>query len=135
MNKTIWKKIHKEYTIIKILEISMMAFLMLMSISGAVPLSIAKKVNLSDTSPNSSAIASFNGQLYIAFLSEGNSNLNLICSTDDGKTFGNKYTSTEASSDSQVLCMHNGNLYLAWKGKDNDKLNVAQVTEVTSGKI
>jgi hypothetical protein len=56
-------------------------------------------------------------------------------SADGGKTFGNKYTSTETSSDAPVLCMHNGNLYIAWKGKDNDNLNVAQVTEVTSGKI
>ncbi len=45
----------------------------------------SNKVILSDMSPNSSAIASFNGQLYLGFLSEGNNNLNVIYSTDSGK--------------------------------------------------
>jgi hypothetical protein len=95
----------------------------------------SNKIILSDKSLNSPAIVSFNGQLYLAWKDDGNNNLNMMYSADGGKTFGNKYTSTETSSDAPVLCMHNGNLYIAWKGKDNDNLNVAQVTEVTSGKI
>jgi YVTN family beta-propeller protein len=57
MNKTIWKKIQKEYAIIKILEISIMAFLMLMSISGAVPFAYitnagSNTVSVIDTATN-----------------------------------------------------------------------------------
>jgi hypothetical protein len=128
MKEITCNKICKGYTRITVLAITLLALVMFVSITDAVPLSIANKVNLSDTSPNSPAIASFNGQLYIAFLSEGSSNLNIRYSTDSGKTFGNKYTSTEASFDAPVLCMHNGNLYIAWNGKDNDNLNVAQIT-------
>ncbi len=88
---------------------------------------INDKVILGDTSLVSLTLASFNNRLYIGWKGDGNDNLNVMYSTDNGKTFGNKYTSPETSLESPALCVHNGNLYIAWKGDGNDNLNVAQV--------
>ena len=84
---------------------------------------------LGDTSPVSPAIASWNENLYIAWKGDGNNNLNLMYSADDGETFQNKYTSPETSPEPPALCVHNGNLYIAWKGNGNDNLNVARVDQ------
>jgi hypothetical protein len=48
-------------------------------------------------------------------------------SGDNGRTFGNKYTSNETSKDAPVLCSHNNGLFIAWKGVGNLQLNVASV--------
>ncbi len=88
------------------------------------------KVTLADTSPVSPTLASLNDQLYISWKGDGNNNLNVMCSSDDGKTFGYKYTSPETSPESPSLCAHNGQLYIAWKGDGNNNLNVAQVTVI-----
>ncbi|RSL16088.1 hypothetical protein EDE15_1597 [Edaphobacter aggregans] len=85
------------------------------------------KVTLGDTSPKSPSIASLNGNLYIAWKGDGNDNLNVMGSGDNGLTFGGKFTSPETSPQSPSICAHNGNLYIAWKGDGNDNLNVAQV--------
>jgi len=85
------------------------------------------KVTLPDTSPKSPALASLNGRLYLGWKGDGNDNLNVEYSADDGVTFGNKYTSPETSPQAPALCVHNGNLYIAWKGDGNDNLNVARV--------
>jgi hypothetical protein len=86
-----------------------------------------QKQTLGDTSPLSPSLASLNGRLYIAWKGDGNDNLNVMYSSDNGQTFGNKYTSPETSPRSPAICAHNGNLYIAWKGDGNDNLNVAQV--------
>lgn len=86
-----------------------------------------QKVTLGDTSPLSPALASFNGNLYISWKGDGNDNLNVMVSTDNGQTFGNKFISGETSPESTALTAHNGNLYIAWKGDGNDNLNVAIV--------
>ena len=85
------------------------------------------KVILPDTSPKSPSLASLNGRLYLAWKGDGNDNLNVEYSADNGVTFGNKYTSPETSPQAPGLCVHNGNLYITWKGDGNDQLNVAQV--------
>jgi hypothetical protein len=90
-----------------------------------------QKVILGDTSPLSPSLASFDGRLYIAWKGDGNDFLNVMCSTDNGHTFGNKYTSPETSPQAPGLAVHNGNLYITWKGDGNDFLNVAIVN--TSG--
>ena len=82
---------------------------------------------LGDTSPVSPSLASLGGRLYIAWKGDGNDNLNVMYSADNGATFGNKYTSPETSPKAPALCVHNGNLYIAWKGDGNDNLNVARV--------
>ena len=87
----------------------------------------SNKVTLGDTSPLTPVLASLNGRLYIAWRGDGNDNLNLMCSTDNGHTFGNKFTSGETSPQAPGLCAHNGNLYITWKGDGNDHLNVATV--------
>ena len=66
------------------------------------------------------------GRLYLAWKGDGNNNLNVMSSSDFGRTWGPKYTSPETSPQPPALCAHNGNLYIAWKGNGNDHLNVAQ---------
>jgi hypothetical protein len=85
------------------------------------------KVTLPDTSPKSPALASLNGLLYLAWKGDGNDNLNVECSADNGLTFGGKYTSPESSPLSPALCAQGSLLFIAWKGDGNDNLNVAQV--------
>jgi hypothetical protein len=85
------------------------------------------KVILGDTSPKSPTLASLGGRLYIGWKGDGNDNLNVMYSSDNGHTFGNKFTSPETSPQAPGLCAHNGNLYITWKGDGNDHLNVAQV--------
>jgi hypothetical protein len=87
----------------------------------------ADKVTLNETSPHNPALASLNARLYIAWKGDGNDHLNVMCSTDNGQTFGGKFVSGETSPQAPSLCAHNGNLYIAWKGDGNNSLNVAQV--------
>ncbi len=77
--------------------------------------------------PQEPSLASLNGRLYIAWKGDGNDNLNVMCSADNGLTFGGKFTSPETSPQAPGLCVHNGLLFITWKGDGNDNLNVAQV--------
>ncbi len=86
-----------------------------------------QKQTLGDTSPRSPALASLDGQLFLAWKGDGNDNLNVMLSTDDGQTFGGKLTSPETSPQAPALAAHDGNLYIAWSGDGNDHLNVAVV--------
>ncbi len=85
------------------------------------------KVTLGDTSPLTPALASLNGNMYIGWKGDGNDNLNVMVSTDNGQSFHNKFISGETSPKAPALAAHNGNLYIAWKGDGNDNLNVAIV--------
>jgi hypothetical protein len=96
-------------------------------VTSVVHLLYDKTVITNNTTPMAPSIASLNGRLYIAWKGEGNDNLNVMYSADNGATFGQKYTSGETSPQAPALCAHNGNLYIAWKGDGNDNLNVAQV--------
>lgn len=84
------------------------------------------KFILPESSSTSPAIASL-GPLYVAWKGDGNDNLNLIYSTDYGRSFQGKITFNETSPLAPALCAHNGTLMLAWRGDGNDQLNVAQV--------
>lgn len=86
-----------------------------------------QKVILADASPLTPALASLNGNMYIGWKGDGNDNLNVMVSNDNGQTFHNKFISGETSPLAPALCAHNGRLYIAWKGDGNDQLNVAQV--------
>jgi hypothetical protein len=89
---------------------------------------------LGDTSPASPSLASNNGTLYLAWKGDSNDNLNVMSSTDEGRTFGNKMTSPETSDTAPALAANNGQLFIAWKGSGNDNLNVAVVdTDVSTG--
>jgi hypothetical protein len=91
--------------------------------------SISNKVILSDTTDASPAIASHNGNLYLAFKGSGNDNLNVMVSTDNGASFSDarKHISAETSSDSPALVSSGAGLYIAWKGSGNENFNVATV--------
>ena len=85
------------------------------------------KTVLGDTSPLTPSLASLNGRLYIAWKGDGNDQLNVMVSTDNGVTFHNKFISGETSPRAPALAAHNGRLFIAWKGDGNDQLNVAAV--------
>lgn len=93
----------------------------------------SRKVILGDTSPLSPSVASFNGNLYLAWKGDGNDNLNVMVSTDNGQSFGHKMTSPETSSDVPALAADTEHLYIGWKGSGNDNLNVALVDIDQSG--
>jgi hypothetical protein len=88
-----------------------------------------KVVLPSDTIDASPAIASHNGNLYLAFKGSGNDNLNVMVSTDNGVSFPepHKHISGETSSDSPTLVSCGGSLYIGWKGSGNENFNVATV--------
>ncbi len=86
---------------------------------------IVSAVTLSDTSKNTPALAS-NGNLYLAWKGDGNSEISVERSTDGGVTFGNKFT-TESSLAAPGLGSLNGWTYVAWVGDPNLLLNVARV--------
>ena len=82
---------------------------------------------MGDTSPLSPSLASANGRLFIAWKGDDNDNLNVMYSSDNGHTFGNKLTSVETSPQAPGLCTHNSSVHITWKGDGNDNLNAAQV--------
>jgi hypothetical protein len=88
---------------------------------------ISSKIILSDTTDMSTAIASHDGNLYLAFRGSGNENLNLMLSTDNGASFGRKHVSSETATDSPALISCGGSLYITWKGSGNENINVATV--------
>ena len=97
------------------------------NVNGNTITGFTNKVTLGDTSPVSPALTSANGRLYLAWKGDGNDNLNVENSTNNGATFGSKYTSFEISPQSPALCTHNNRVYIAWKGEGNDNLNVASL--------
>jgi Peptidase A4 family len=91
------------------------------------PIAIVNKTILGDTSPVRPALAMLNGSIYLAWKGDGNDNLNVMVSTDGGKTFGNKFISGETSPAAPALGINDGSLFIGWKGDGNDNLNVAVV--------
>jgi Peptidase A4 family len=87
-----------------------------------------RKQTLGDTSPTSPSLATLNGRMYIAWIGDGNDQLNVMVSTDAGQTFHGKLVSHETSPKAPVLCVHAGHLLIAWIGNGNAQLNVASVT-------
>jgi hypothetical protein len=98
------------------------------------PVATTAKVILGDTSPRSPTLASFNGLLFIGWKGDGNDNLNVMFSSNNGASFGNKFTSPETSPEPPVLAAHAGNLFIGWKGDGNDNLNVS-VVGIAAGRI
>jgi hypothetical protein len=88
----------------------------------------SNKSILGDTSPFTPALASHAGLLFIAWRGDGNDNLNVMFSSDGGRTFGGKHVSGETSTDRPALVSSGQRLFIAWKGDGNDNLNVAEVS-------
>ena len=71
-------------------------------------------------------MASLNGRLFLSWHGFDNNKLSVAYSLDDGRSFGNKFISTEASTDSPALCAHGNSLFAAWKGVDNTPYSALQ---------
>jgi hypothetical protein len=71
------------------------------------------KTTLPDQSPCAPAIASLNGRLYVAWKGDGNDNINVMYSTDNGRTFIDKLTSPETTPVAPCLVSHNGKLIIS----------------------
>jgi len=99
--------------------------------STGAPTGLSDKATLGDTSPLNPALAGLSGNLFIGWKGDGNDNLNLMFSADDGQTFADKLTSAETSSDAPALASDGSMLFIAWKGDGNDNLNVARVTTIS----
>jgi GH18 family chitinase len=94
---------------------------------------LANKVVLSETSDAGPALASQNGRLFLAWKGVGDRKLNLICSSDNGATFGSRFTFFETSDAGPALVAHIQQLIIAWRGSGNENLNVAEVDFLENG--
>lgn len=86
-----------------------------------------EKLTLNQISDVSPALASLNGNLYIAWKGEdGRGFLNVMATADGGQTFGTKFISSDITSQAPVLTVHNNLLRIGWTGIDGKgRLNVA----------
>jgi subtilase family serine protease len=77
------------------------------------------------------SLITFNNTLYIAWAGSGNGQINLMHSTDSGKTFDSstKYTSQERSEGNISLAAYNNTLYVAWGGMGNGQINLMSSTD------
>lgn len=98
------------------------------AVSGRVATGITNKTIISsETSPQSPAIASFGGTLFLAWKGDGNDYLNVMQSTDGGRSFFGKYTSFERSPSAPTLAVHaNKKLLIGWRG-EQDHLDLGAV--------
>jgi hypothetical protein len=100
--------------------------------SGSAVTGLSNKVILGDTSPFAPALSRGRERVFIAWRGDGNDNLNVMSSADNGQTFGGKFTSSETSTTSPAFATANqgvagsGKQFVAWKGDGNNNLNVAQ---------
>ncbi|MFB8241077.1 hypothetical protein ACFC58_31530, partial [Kitasatospora purpeofusca] len=89
---------------------------------------LENKVTLGDDfSDETPALASHHGRLFLAWKGVGNKKLNLMFSSDNGRTFQGKRTLGDRSDASPALASHSNRLFLAWKGSGNEELNLAKV--------
>jgi hypothetical protein len=100
-------------------------------LSTGIPSGLSNKLILGDTSPTNPTLSAVNGYLFLGWKGDGNDNLNLMASVDNGQTFDGptapKFTSPETSDTAPSVTLNNGTLFIAWKGSGNDNLNVAPV--------
>jgi len=81
---------------------------------------------LPELSLTRTAMAANNGNIYIAWIGVSDNKINLMCSTDNGQTFSNLYTSEETSWHAPALCSNNGFFTIAWTGMDGH-INLATI--------
>jgi len=92
-----------------------------------VPTGFSNKTVLGQTSPVGPVLGTRGGAMFLAWLGDGNNNLNLAYSLDYGATWPQAYTSGEISGQGPALGTVLGELFYAWSGKDNLNMNVASV--------
>jgi hypothetical protein len=78
-------------------------------------------------SVNGPSLASFNGNLYIAWTGEHVGNLYVACAPNGGMVFDGPGPSTQKSNESPSLAVNGTNLMIAWAGTSNN-VCVAQVS-------
>jgi hypothetical protein len=91
---------------------------------------LVNKVTLAETSSHGPGLAS-RTCLYLAWRGTADGRLNVMCSLDEGRTFGFKYVADEWSPAAPCLGVHShqnqvDQLYLGWVGVGTPKLNVAR---------
>jgi hypothetical protein len=79
-----------------------------------------------EQTPSTFGMASLGEMVFIAFRGEQN-HLDIIYSTNNGNSFGNKLTSNETTPEGPALVMNGATLIVAWTGVHNNCINVAQV--------
>ncbi len=78
----------------------------------------------SDAAP---ALAGLGNRLFLAWKGSGNENLNLVFTTNGGRTFRGKSTFGDTSDHAPALAAHNDILFYGWTGEGDGNLNVAKV--------
>jgi hypothetical protein len=89
----------------------------------------ANKATLSDTSPDSPALAAYKGRLYLAFT--GTNSKLTVESSGKGIRFGNKVTLGQLSDFSPALATYKGRLDLAFTGTES-RLNFESTANGTA---
>lgn len=79
------------------------------------------------TSDQAPAIAALRGRIYVAWKGSNNTQLNVMFSTDGGRSFRGAFTSRQQSDSAPSLVAYRGKLFIAWRGVPNNLLNVAEV--------
>jgi hypothetical protein len=83
---------------------------------------------IAETSPAGPTLASFGGELVLAWTGSGNNQVNVLTATySDAFSPSLTYPSPQTSPAAPALGVQGGNLYIAWTGSGNNQLNIAQV--------
>jgi hypothetical protein len=81
---------------------------------------VSSTTNTNQTSQLGPALAVFNNRLYVAFISNDNSNRVLVCSSPDGSTWSTRATFiNQTSKFTPSLAVFNNRLYVAFISNDN----------------
>ena len=94
---------------------------------------VSKVIVPAESSPLSPSLASLGGVLYLSWKGNGNDDLNLMQSTDGGRTFIDGFTSFETSPSSPILAVHENRLFIGWRG-EQDHLDLG-VVGIRDGEI
>ena len=90
------------------------------TISGGVATAISGKVIIpTETSPLSPSLASLGEVLFLSWKGDGNDYLNVMQSTDGGRSFFDKFTSFETSPSAPTLAVHEDELFIGWRGEQD----------------
>jgi Peptidase A4 family len=97
-------------------------------LANGLPDAISNKLTIqTETTSANPSLASQNGVLFLAWKNSNNNHINVMQSTDSGRTFFDKFTSTEESPSGPTLCPVTGiKLLIGWRG-NNDYLDLAAI--------
>lgn len=91
-----------------------------------VPDAIVPDVTLGHRSNEGVSVATFNGQLLMAYIGTDKKNLLNFAASSDGVTFsGSTLFGSNSSNFTPAITVYNGRVFLAWAGRDNHFMNIA----------